>query len=433
MPKKYKNVIEVKVRGKKMYRARLIFPFDQELGYRPAPKNFYGKTAAEADYRRSQYVPEKISIDKRTSFVDYIRKEFLFKQEQLARAGEYSWQHYTDRKWRLEKWLLEPQDEAIKKMALRKVRLGGLRPDHIKDFFHTLLILKVAGENRRKLKDDLRVALQDVKKRIPEPWQTYFEDLKKLIPATQRTFAQRQTFDPRQVALAILDESKPLRDRALVGFAAAAMRRPSEVFALKWKDIDWERGQVPIEKRTVKTKDGMAVREGTKNKEVSVIGIGGGILNLLARLKQEPLPFCAECGEGPSAIQHRPPFDKSRRKRKEQHHRFAGKIPGEDDFVFTTERGRPLNKDNFKWQTVKKNLGLPDGPGFYSLKHMMNSELDARQISDAARADRMGHKNDQMARIVYRKVSDVERQRVVTEIDEILALAGPQEISPQQT
>lgn len=433
MPKKYINCVEVTIKGQKMWRARLTFPFDHDLGYKPSPKDFYGKTAAEADAKRKNHKPEKNGIDKRISFVDYIRKEFIPKQEQLARAGEYSWQHYANRKWRLEKWLLDTEDEAIKKLAIRRVRLGSLTPEQVRDFFHTLLISKVAGENRRKLKDDFRVALKDARKRIAEPWREYFEDVE--VPTNKRAFSQRQIFDWRLVCQNIIDETKPLRDRTLVAFAMTTLRRPSEIFALRWSDVDWQQQRITIRKAVVVTEKGMGVVDKTKNGVITDIALEPGVLRMLARLKQEVLPICSKCGEGQSAIQHRPPFDKSQRKRKEQHHRFEAKVPSEDDFIFTTERGKPLNKENFKrpWRAIKKNLGLPDGPGFYSLKHMANQALQERNVPVAAIATRMGHKNDEMARSTYRPVGTTEEQMLVGEFSKMLALAGPQEILASKT
>ena len=51
---------------------------------------------------------------------------------------------------------------------------------------------------------------------------------------------------------------------------------------------------------------------------------------------------------------------------------------------------------------IRKQLGLPEGPTFYSLKHLGNSYLQSRGATAAAAAYRMGHADDRMARSTYR-------------------------------
>lgn len=56
---KYPNVVPIKRGGKIIcYRARLVFPFDSELGYKPKPIHFFGATEREAHAKRAAYKPE---------------------------------------------------------------------------------------------------------------------------------------------------------------------------------------------------------------------------------------------------------------------------------------------------------------------------------------------------------------------------------------
>jgi len=69
-----------------------------------------------------------------------------------------------------------------------------------------------------------------------------------------------------------------------------------------------------------------------------------------------------------------------------------------------------MTKNTFghRWTAYKTLLGLPAGPTFYSLKHLGNSWLDEQGVGAAVRQKRMGHKDDRMARNVYRRVRDAE-------------------------
>lgn len=425
MARKFINCVEVMRGGKKVWRARLFFPFDKELGYKPAPKDFYAKTAAEADALRRAYVPEKKTLDKSATFLQYIEKEFLSKQEELARAGHYTWSHFEGRKDRLTRFLISPQEKKIESLPIRRVVLGSIRPDHIQGFFHALTVAKVGNEYRRKLKDDLSIALQECKKRIPEPWRNYFEDVK--APASVRRFSQRELFDWRVVCQSILDDSKPLRERALVAIAMHTLRRPSELFALKWKDIDWKRRQIVIRKAMRKTADGYQVQDRTKNGVETMIELAPIYLDLLKQLKSQPGLSCEKCGYGETANHHRVP--RFKHKIAEGVHHFSPVMAGDNDYIFTTTMGLPLNKENFKgvWKSIKKNLELPDGPTFYSFKHMANTAAQERGVSVGALADRMGHTTDIMARLTYRNITDEERHKATSVFEDMLALARPKQ------
>lgn len=410
---RYVNCVEVMRGEKKIWRARLVFPFDDDLGYRPAAKDFYGKTAAEADAKRKAYKPLKKGIDAQTSFVEYL-SAFIARQEELSIAGQYSWAHFLGRKSRLERFIISPEDEKLDSLAVRRVSLAALTPDHIKDLFHALTITGVKNEPRRKIKDDIRLALKECRKRIAHPWRDYFEDVS--TPRVSKSFSQREIYDWRMVCQAILDETKPIRDRALVAFAIHTMRRPSEMFALTWKDINWESAEVIINKAVVQTHAGIGVKNSTKNGKETAVHLSQTILGLLHRLQTTPLPVCETCSYVEDAPQHRS-------------HEFRAKMPSENDFIFLTDFGKPLTKETFRgtWRGIKKTLGLPDGPAFYSLKHTGNSAAQEMGVSVAALADRMGHKSDEMARLTYRVVLDSEKQKAVNAFDNMLALARPEE------
>lgn len=412
MARRYLNCIKVTRNGKTMYRARLPFPFDDDLGYKPSPKDFYGKTAAEADAKRSKWKPEKPTLDKETSFARFVRDHFLPQQKELAEANRLSWGYYQNRKRRLERFFLEPEDARLGNVRLRMVKMASLMPEHMEEYFHKVAVCKINAEYHHKLKDDMRAALRMGKHKVPlKVIAEYFEDVS--VPSLPKRIAKRQLFDPAQIARTILDESKPLRERALLMFAAHALRRPSEIFALKWTDIDWPKFTVMINKAVRVAEVGFEVTDGTKNKVESEIILHPYLIDLLQRMKQQPLSACETCGYTETA--------------KHKDHQYIPKTPTDDDHIFVSSMGKMLNKDNFKrhyWPAMKKSLDLPNGPTFYSLKHLGNSFGQANGITPQAMANRMGHKSDEMARLVYREIMDTEKIQAVQVFDKFLALGA---------
>lgn len=366
------NITRVKRGGAILWRARLHFPFDPELGIKPKPRDFYGKTKREAAEKRASWRPINASLDRETTFLAYLRTEFDSLQEARFNARELSWQRLCNRRSRLRRFVLEPNDPRLASSQIRKVTLATLRPQHIEDYFNALLLAGVSAGNRNALLADLRLALRPVKRRIPSAYEDYFENLRL---AQQQTRPQR-LFNASAVLDAVTNESLPIEARAFVGFIFMTLCRPSEMFALEWSDIDLRDGTVRIDKAVRLTPNGYAVDGGTKtgSKGNRTRPLNATLLALLRSLKKSQM----------------------------QSGTFGGRV-----FLW---KGKPLTKERtrYAWRDAKKALALPDGPTFYSLKKLGNSLLGARGASPEARAALMGHTTPRMAMQTYRDVANAE-------------------------
>lgn len=387
MPKKYVGIRTVVKNGHTYKVARLHFPFDEELGYKPAPKDFYGKTDAEADRKRREYKPEKKDVDLSVSFIDYIEKTFLKEQEVKATIGNradggISWRYYEHRLWRMKKYILDPEIESLKHLKIRSVRLGALQPNHIEQFFKAVEKEMVRSEDRHRLRDDLKACLKSAKSKLPHPVRLYFDDVE--VPALKKRIKPVAVYDPSIIFKVVTDERKPIHDRCLVAFQFITQCRPQELFALNWDDFDLHNGSVTFWKKVTKTAKGWVIVDGTKtgDKGVRTIALGNFLTNLL-----------------------------------KQHKLVQKKNKG--NFVFTTRRGEMLHKERFKdlWPQVRESLKLPDGPTFYSLKHLGNSFALANGSTTQAQSQKMGHTTDRMAREIYRETLDSEKIKAVSVFD----------------
>jgi integrase len=355
-----------------------VFPFDPELGYKPKPIHFYGSTEREANAKRAAYRPDD-RPNETTPFTAFLKDEFIPSQEARYKNGELSWTRYKDRKSRLDRFLIEPMEKPhLEAARIRKVVLGKLKPQIVEEYFNALEREGISAITRGKLRNDLRLALRQAKRRIPERVADYFEDVS--IPTLARK--PRELFDVDQILKVINDPSKPVNHRTLVAFQFITQCRPSEMFALTWFDVDLKNGLVTFAKAVRRTQDGFRVTAGTKTaqKGVRQVPLGGNLTQLLRTLKA--VATAKGNGDGPVFT-------------------WQGK---------RDKKPKPLNKDRMRyaWRDAKSSLGLPDGPDFYSLKHLGNSYALRNGVAAETQAKRMGHTTPRMARETYREIADPE-------------------------
>jgi integrase len=180
----------------------------------------------------------------------------------------------------------------------------------------------------------------------------------------------KAVFDWRAVLAAVVDPRLPLRHRALVHAGFELQARPSELWALVWGDFDLTSGTVVLAKAVRRKADGLRVTSGSKT------GAKGN----------RCVPFSPHLAATLAALK-------------------AERGAADDDYVFLSGTGLPLHgrdRVDHAWQAARKALGLPAGPGFYSLKHLSNSFARENGASGAALADRMGHQSERMGGTVYR-------------------------------
>jgi uncharacterized protein YeeX (DUF496 family) len=330
------GVSKVKKNGTVYWRARLTFPFDFELGYKPRPKDFYGKTAREAELKRANHRNRaSMKANEQVSFLSHLRVSFIPYEEARCKNGDLSWNRLCDRKSRLKRFLIEPKDEKIAATRIRKTALSKLRPLHVEEFMRTLEMQEVSAYIRDGLYIDLRLALSNARRDIPERVDDYFAEIRR--PTIRRK--KPKIYDDQTIWDAIENPAFPLEDRLFVAFPFIMQCRPSEMFALTWSDI--QDGQITFQKATRKVQGGYAITEGTKtgDKGIRTLPLGETLTQMLREVQKARMA--------------------------------SGKAT---DWVFHHNR-RSLNKDRlrYRWRQVKKSLGLPDGPTFYSLKKSGNS------------------------------------------------------------
>jgi integrase len=191
---------------------------------------------------------------------------------------------------------------------------------------------------------------------------------------------QRDAFSEEQMAQ-LLREIQGTRIQHLVPFAAYSGLRRGETLALRWEDVDIDKGTLSVERNAVPVKGGVIVQE-PKTKA------GKRLLTL-----------------------PRPALDALRAQRDLQlTDRKAALATGEpwrnaEGYIFTTALGAPLDPKNVSrdFRKFRRRAGLPDNLPLHSLRHTAVSlrigagiplEIVSKQIGHTKGAltlDQYGH------------------------------------------
>lgn len=174
---------------------------------------------------------------------------------------------------------------------------------------------------------------------------------------------------------------------AMVLTAAWTGMRPAELFALEWRDVDWERGTVHV-RRQFRSKSRELVQH-TKN----------------GRSREIPLaPDAMEALRGVPRERDYVFYSSRDKSRMAQHSNQRVWIPVRDEF--TAE----LDESHWLRQRLK-DRGKSGVLDFYELRHFFASELGRRNVHIRDIAKVMGHSDEgELARTTYVLVSPQEAE-----------------------
>jgi integrase len=179
----------------------------------------------------------------------------------------------------------------------------------------------------------------------------------------------------------------PRRYRALILLAGFGGLRQGELFALRRGDVDLERGTVRVERKRLRLQSGEVIEDDPKS------AAGRRTVSVPEAVTEEL----------------------------ERHlDTFCG--PGDDDYVFTSPEGYPLERSNFRyrvWVPATEAAGLA-GLRFHDLRHAAGT-LAARTGATAKELmARLGHSSSRAA-MIYQHAAE-ERDRLIAErLDAMIA------------
>ena len=174
--------------------------------------------------------------------------------------------------------------------------------------------------------------------------------------------------------------------------ALTTAARPSEYLALKWHDINWERGTVSIARTLEKVSGGWRFAETKRARSRRVIKLQGWVLELLRNLSAKTNPKSAGRGS-----------------------------LGMADLIFTTPPGRPIDSDELakKFKSILEQVGLPI-IRLYDLRHTGATLALAAGVPPKVVSEQLGHASAAFTLDIYSHVLPHMQEEAAVRVEEVL-------------
>jgi integrase len=186
----------------------------------------------------------------------------------------------------------------------------------------------------------------------------------------------------RSEARTLIEAAESERLGTIYGLALASGAREGELLALRWGDVDWDRGAIKIRRTLQRTSGELSFTETKTASSRRTIPLGTSTMDALRRHQR--------------VVQ--------------AEERLANGLPkaSDDDLVFATELGTPVDAGNFLRRThypLLKRAGLPR-VRFHDLRHTAATLLLEAGVHVKVVAERMGHATPSLVMNTYGHVTD---------------------------
>jgi len=203
------------------------------------------------------------------------------------------------------------------------------------------------------------------------------------VPRQQRQEMQAMG---KEQAAAFLRALAGTRHEALFALALATGIRPGEYLALKWSDVDLERGVVVVQRTLVSAAAGWRFDEPKTSRSRRSIPLPVSLVGLLRKHRVAQL---------------------------EQRMRVGGAWQ-ENGLVFTNEIGQPLDRRNLVRRHLRpllRKAGLPGAMRLYDLRHSAATLLLEAGVHAKVASERLGHSSIVITLDTYSHVlPDLQRE-----------------------
>ena len=168
--------------------------------------------------------------------------------------------------------------------------------------------------------------------------------------------------------------------------------KTSEYLALKWQDINWERGTVSIVRTLERVSGGWRFSETKRNRSRRIIRLQEWVLELLQDLSTKTKPKSA-CSAS---------------------HGLA-------DLVFTTPLGQPIHADNLArmFKSILEQASLPI-IWLYDLRHTGATLALAAGVPPKVVSEQLGHASAAFTLDIYSHVMPHMQEQAAVKVEEVL-------------
>jgi integrase len=225
-----------------------------------------------------------------------------------------------------------------------------------------------------------------------------------IVKAPKYQPGEMRVFDESQINR-MLFAVRGDRNEALFVFAVTTGCRQSELLALRWSDLDWQKRTITIQRQLAR-----------KNRQSGYF----------VPLKTKSAHRTIDVGQKT--------ISKLRAHYERQHQeRVSAKCWEENDLIFPSSRGTPQDQFNIyhKFKTIIKAAGLPDIT-FHCLRHTAASLMIAHKVPINVVSKRLGHSRVSITLDTYiHRIS--EAQRDAAELLDNLVFSVESELHPNCT
>lgn len=268
-------------------------------------------------------------------------------------------------------------------------RLRDLRPDHVQALYSTLTDRGLSGRTVRLVHAVFSNALDYACKVDGLP-----RNPAKLVDLPRQTKTEMRALSQEQAAKLIEVAGQDPHGLVIV-FALATGMRPSEYCALRWSDINFDARAAVVRRSVTRTSAGCKFDEPKTSRSKRTVSLPSSLVRSLRTHRARQLEARLKIGRGYQ----------------------------DNDLVFATEIGTPLDARNLGRRHLKRLLreaGLPDYFRLYDLRHsaatlLIEGGIDARTV-----ADRLGHADVSMTLGTYTHVTITMQERATERLDEVL-------------
>ncbi len=220
--------------------------------------------------------------------------------------------------------------------------------------------------------------------------------------------AQLPRLKRREMQVLSAEQSRVFLEAALkthfgpvLAVALTTAARPSEYLALKWHDIDWERGTMSVARTLEKVRRGWRFAETKRARSRRVIKLQDWVLELLKGLqhtKTKPNPA-------------------------------GSSWPGATELIFTTPSGWPIHSDKLakKFKSILEQAGLPL-IRLYDLRHTGATLALAAGVPPKVISEQLGHASAAFTLDAYSHVLPHMQEQAAIKVEKVLmgrVLPGP--------
>ena len=310
----------------------------------------------------------------------------------------------------LEQWLIASKDSIRPKTHIQyrqiieqhilpnlgKLKLNELQPEMIQALYNKKIVTGSGVRTVRLIHSVIHCALNQALKLgliYRNPSDAVYR------PKLLRT--EMKILDEDQ-ARSLLIAARGRRLEALFKVSITTGLREGEILGLKWGDLDWDKNQLNVQRQLQRIpKTGLVFSEPKTSAGLRMIELGS---DTIASLKAH--------------------FNRQRLEKN-----FKGEIWQENDLIFPSSNGTPLDPRNlirqFKLLLVEANL--PD-IRFHDLRHTAASLMLKQGVSIKVVQERLGHSDAAMTLNVYSHTIPGMQKEAAQKMDQITALIDIREI-----